>query len=89
MTNLRVTVSGKVQGVFFRANVKKVADVLGVYGWVRNERNGSVSLEAEGPEEMVFKLVDYCHHGPDTAVVEKVSITGGVIVGYDSFEIRE
>lgn len=89
ITNLRVTVSGKVQGVFFRANVKKVADVLGVHGWVRNEHNGSVSLEAEGPEEMVFKLVDYCHHGPDTAVVEKVSITGGVIVGYDSFEIRE
>lgn len=89
ITNLRVTVSGKVQGVFFRASVKKVADVLGVYGWVRNEHNGSVSLEAEGPEEMVFKLVDYCHHGPDNAVVEKVSITGGVIVGYDSFEIRE
>ena len=85
--NLRVTVSGKVQGVFFRASVKKVADTLGVHGWVRNENNGSVSLEAEGVEEMVYKLIDYCHHGPDTAVVEKVSITLGVIVGYDSFDI--
>ena len=89
ITNLRVSVSGKVQGVFFRASVKKVADVLGVRGWVRNEHNGSVSLEAEGEEEMVYKLIDFCHHGPDTAVVEKVSITLGVIVGYDSFEIRE
>ena len=89
ITNLRVSVSGKVQGVFFRASVKKVADVLGVRGWVRNEHNGSVSLEAEGEEEMVYKLIDFCHHGPDNAVVEKVSITLGVIVGYDSFEIRE
>jgi acylphosphatase len=89
ITNLRVSVSGKVQGVFFRASVKKVADILGVRGWVRNEYNGSVSLEAEGEEEMVHKLIDFCHHGPDTAVVEKVSITLGVVVGYDSFEIRE
>ena len=87
--NLRVTVSGKVQGVFFRASVKKVADIVGVKGWVKNEPNGNVSLEAEGEEEMVYKLIDYCHHGPDGAIVEKVSITLGVIVGYDSFDIIE
>ena len=89
INNLRVTVAGKVQGVFFRAGVKQVADIIGVTGWVRNEHNGTVSLEAEGEEEMVFKLIDYCHHGPDGAVVEKVSITQGVVVGYDTFDIRE
>jgi acylphosphatase len=87
--NLRVIVTGKVQGVFFRANVKKVADIIGVRGFVRNEHNGSVYVEVEGEEEMVHKLVDYCHHGPDGAVVEKVSITMGIIVGYDSFEIED
>ena len=87
--NLRATVSGKVQGVFFRASVKKVADVLGIKGFVKNEHNGNVSLEAEGEEEMVYKLIDYCHHGPDNAVVEKVSITLGVVVGYDAFDIIE
>ena len=87
--NLRATVSGRVQGVFFRASVKKVADIIGVKGWVKNEPNGNVSLEAEGEDEMVNKLIDYCHHGPDNAVVEKVSITLGVVVGYDSFEIIE
>jgi acylphosphatase len=86
--NLRVVVAGKVQGVFFRANVKKVADIIGVKGLVRNEHNGTVFVEAEGDDEMVNKLVDYCHHGPDGAKVEKVSITLGVIVGYDSFEIE-
>jgi acylphosphatase len=87
--NLRVVVSGKVQGVFFRHSVKKVADILGVKGFIRNEHNGSVFVEAEGDDEMVNKLVDYCHHGPDNAKVEKVSITLGEIVGYDSFEIEE
>ncbi len=87
--NLRVIVSGKVQGVFFRANVKKVADILGVTGFVRNEHNGSVFVEAEGDDEMVNKLIDYCHHGPDNAKVEKVSITLGEVVGYDSFDIHE
>ena len=86
--NLRVVVTGKVQGVFFRASVKKVADIIGVKGFVRNEHNGSVFVEIEGDEEMVHKMVDYCHHGPDTAVVEKVSITLGTVVGYDSFEIE-
>ena len=87
--NLRVVVSGKVQGVFFRASVKKVADILGVKGFVRNEHNGSVFVEAEGDDEMVNKLIDYCHHGPDNAKVEKVSITLGEVVGYDSFDIQE
>ena len=87
--NLRVTVTGKVQGVFFRASVKKVADILGVRGFVRNEHNGSVFVEAEGEDEMVNKLIDYCHHGPENANVEKVSISLGVIVGYDSFDIEE
>jgi acylphosphatase len=87
--NLRVVVAGKVQGVAFRHHVKKVADILGVRGFIRNEHNGTVFLEAEGEDEMVNKLIDYCHHGPDTARVEKVSITLGVIVGYDSFEIQE
>ena len=87
--NLRVIVTGKVQGVFFRANVKKVADIIGVRGFVRNEHNGSVYVEVEGEEEMVHKLVDYCHHGPEGAVVEKVSITMGIIVGYDSFEVQD
>ena len=87
--NLRVVVSGKVHGVFFRASVKKVADIIGVKGFVRNEHNGTVFVEAEGEDEMVNKLVDYCHHGPENARVDKVSITLGVIVGYESFEIQE
>jgi acylphosphatase len=86
--NLRVTVSGKVQGVFFRANVKKVADIIGVKGFVRNEANGSVFVEAEGEDEMVNKLITYCHHGPDGATVEKVSITLGEVKNYDSFEVH-
>lgn len=87
--NLRVIVTGKVQGVFFRASVKKVADLLGVKGFVKNEHNGTVFVEAEGNDEMVNKLIDFCHHGPENARVDKVSITMGAVVGYDSFKIVE
>ncbi len=87
--NLRVVVNGQVQGVFFRASVKKVADIIGVRGFVRKEANGSVFVEAEGEDEMVNKLIDYCHHGPDGARVDKVSITLGEITGHDSFDIRD
>lgn len=86
---LKVTVKGRVQGVFFRATTKRVADTLGVRGFVKNEPEGSVYLEVEGDDEMVNKVIDFCHHGPDGAMVENVSITLGVWVGYKSFEIRD
>ena len=86
---LRVVISGKVQGVFFRATTKQVADTLGLCGYVRNETNGSVVIEVEGEDEMVNKLIDFCHHGPAGAVVEKVSITLGTESGYVGFEIQD
>ena len=86
---LRVMVKGKVQGVYFRATTKRVADTLGVYGFIRNEPDGNVYLEVEGDDEMVNKIIDFCHHGPDGAVVGKVSITLGNWVGYQGFDIRD
>jgi acylphosphatase len=87
--NLRVTISGKVHGVYFRKSVKMVADIIDVKGYVQNETDGTVTVVVEGDDEMVNKLIDYCHHGPEGAVVEKVSITLGTVQGYSSFEIRE
>jgi len=51
MRHLNIRVSGKVQGVFFRASTKEQADQLGVKGFVRNEPNGDVYIEVEGDEE--------------------------------------
>lgn len=88
LKHLNIKVRGKVQGVFFRASTKQMADLLGVDGFVRNEPDGAVYLEAEGEEEAVFKLVHWCHHGPDNAVVEQVSVTEGEMKSYAGFEIR-
>lgn len=88
LKHLNIKVTGKVQGVFFRASTKQMADLLGVSGFVQNEPDDSVYLEAEGEENMVYKLVHWCHHGPDKAEVEHVSVTEGEIKTYTGFEIR-
>jgi acylphosphatase len=86
--HFNITVRGKVQGVYFRASAKKMADLLGIKGFVRNEADGNVYAEAEGEEEMVIKFIHWCHHGPDNAEVESVSITDGELQSFTSFEIR-
>jgi len=81
-------VSGKVQGVFFRASTEDVAEKLGIKGFVRNEINGSVYIEAEGEEKILKQFVDWCHHGPPHAVVENVSVVEGDVQHYTKFEIN-
>jgi acylphosphatase len=67
-------VSGRVQGVFFRQKTKQKAESLGVNGWVRNLQDGKVEGVFEGEEEAVRALVEYCHHGPPSAMVTNVDV---------------
>ena len=84
-----VFISGRVQGVFFRAYTKDNADKLGVKGFVRNLRDGRVEAVFEGDEEAVKKMIAWCHHGPPAARVEKVDVKFEEYKGeFDSFEIR-
>jgi acylphosphatase len=71
----RVRVYGRVQGVFFRASMKEVAEDLGVDGWVRNMPDGSVEALVSGEEEKVEKILEWCRRGPELARVDKVEIT--------------
>lgn len=82
-----ITVQGKVQGVFFRASTKQMADILGIKGFVRNEPSGDVYIEAEGDEEMLIRFIQWCHHGPEKATVQMVSVCEGTCTGAGSFEI--
>ncbi|GBC69622.1 Acylphosphatase [archaeon HR01] len=70
----RIRVYGLVQGVFFRAHMKSVAEELGLVGWVRNLEDGSVEAYAEGDEAALRKLVEWCHRGPPAARVERVDV---------------
>lgn len=88
MVRMAIHVHGRVQGVFFRASTKDRADQLGVCGWVRNNYDGTVSIEAEGEESFVEKFVAWCHEGPPSAKVERVDVTSLEPLHYKNFEIR-
>lgn len=69
---VHVYISGRVQGVFFRAWVKEQAGKLGLAGWVRNRLDGRVEAVFEGPADQVAKMVRFCHEGPVHARVDTV-----------------
>ena len=81
-----VTVTGLVQGVFFRARCADEAGRLGVRGWVRNEPDGSVRGHFEGDRQAVDALVAWCHDGSPRAEVERVAVAKGVTEGCRTFE---
>jgi acylphosphatase len=70
----RAVVRGRVQGVSFRAHTQMQARRLGVVGWVRNARDGSVELEAQGPAAAVAELLAWCQRGPAAAEVRSVDV---------------
>lgn len=70
--HFNIKVTGKVQGVFFRANTQKEAEKLGLKGFVMNMDDGSVYMEAEGEENKLKVLVEWCKHGPPEARVDLV-----------------
>jgi len=66
---ITIRITGKVQGVFFRAFTKEKADELDIAGFVRNESNGDVYIEAEGEEELLTAFTNWCKQGPRLAIV--------------------
>jgi len=86
MRRIRVIVSGRVQGVSYRASTAKKAGQLGLVGWVRNLSNGDVEIEAEGAQ--VDALLEWCKQGPPHARVDRVDVEELAPAGGDDFEIR-
>ncbi|MFB6266098.1 MAG: acylphosphatase [Halodesulfurarchaeum sp.] len=83
-----VFVSGKVQGVFYRANTREQAQERGIDGWVRNLDDGRVEAVFEGPESDVEKMVEWCHEGSPAARVEDVAVEYEEPAGESGFRIR-
>ncbi len=88
LKHFKIIVSGKVHGVFYRASAKEKADEWDIKGFVRNEPNGDVYIEAEGDEDMLYKFIKWCNMGPDRAKVDQIEAIPGELVGFTVFEIR-
>jgi acylphosphatase len=82
LASFHATVTGIVQGVYFRAFVEEHALALGLTGYVRNvARSGGVEVEAEGDKARLERLVEYLQQGPRAARVEKVDVRWGTYTG--------
>lgn len=87
-TRAHVFVSGRVQGVYYRANTRDRARSLGLDGWVQNLSDGRVEAVFEGPTDAVEEMTEWCHDGSPAANVEDVSVEYEESTGLDGFEIR-
>ena len=86
---LRIRVTGRVHGIFYRASTPREAATLGLVGWVRNCRDGSVEITAEGPQDVCGTLLEYCRTGPPAARVDAIETEWLEATGqFDGFEVR-
>jgi acylphosphatase len=85
---VHVTVTGRVQGVFFRDSCREHARAERVGGYVRNRADGSVEAEFEGPPDPVARMVAWCRRGPSRARVDDVAVTEIAALGETNFRVR-
>ncbi len=74
MEVVHLVIKGKVQGVYFRASARDVANKLAIKGWVKNMPDGNVEVVAEGSKEQLDKFIEWCQHGPKQSQVNEVKI---------------
>ena len=96
LNHLNITLYGKVQGVFLRRTVQHEAERRGISGFVRNETDGTVYIEAEGDVEKITQFVSWLKAGAGSAdggaggdfKITQVDADPGQFKAYDSFEIQ-
>ena len=86
--NIQLTIIGRVQGVGFRYHAVQKASELKIKGYVKNQYDGSVFIEAEGYETELDHYILWCHKGPGFARVERVIQAPGIVKNYSSFSVR-
>jgi acylphosphatase len=84
---ISITITGKVQGVYYRQSAKEKARELGLTGQVKNQPDGNVHITATGTKEQLALFTDWCKKGPPRAVVTGVQITDLPLKLFDHFTI--
>jgi len=87
MKNVHIQIEGKVQHKGFRFTAMQMAYQCGIRGIVRNQKGGSLYIEAEGDDENLEKFISWCRKGPVWAKVEKIIVEDGEFKNYQSFDI--
>ena len=88
MKTIHAIIFGKVQGVFFRDNTQRTAYEHGITGWVRNNADGTVELEASGNEQALQKFQAWLKVGPTKAHVTDIKLNELELKIFDDFKIR-
>jgi acylphosphatase len=84
---VRLVVSGRVQGVWYRGSMEREALRLGVTGWVKNRSDGTVEAVAEGGADAIDELVAWCRKGPPSARVDRVEVHEEAAQGLAGFRV--
>jgi acylphosphatase len=87
MKTVRLIIKGKVQGVFYRAHAKEVADLIGVHGWIKNLSDRSVEITATSTADVLQKFIGWCRQGPPRAVVDEVIVEEAALEEFSGFRI--
>ncbi len=87
MPTVHLLIKGDVQGVFYRASAKKVAEGLGVKGWIKNTKEGNVEALVSGAEEQLIKFKEWCGQGPEKATVTGLEETIQEELSFREFSI--
>ncbi len=87
MKTIHLLIKGKVQGVFYRATAKKVADQLGVNGWIKNTKERDVEVIATGNEEALTEFLNWCKKGSKDSKVTDVVLTTKNPEAFNGFSI--
>lgn len=87
MPTIHLIIKGKVQGVFYRATAKEVADKIGITGWVKNNLTGDVEATVTGTEEQLQQFSNWCKNGPRKAKVTEVITTRHDETIFDGFTV--
>ncbi|MHC1774652.1 MAG: acylphosphatase [Lentimicrobium sp.] len=87
-SNEIIRVYGRVQGVGFRYSAQQTAWAMGICGFVTNETDGSVYIEAEGSSEQIRLFIDWCRKGPSRSIVQDIRHFPGTLMNYTSFKVK-
>jgi acylphosphatase len=86
--HLNITITGRVQGVGFRRAARDQARYMGIKGFVKNNFDETVYIEAEGDDTSINLFVQWCHNGPPFARVEELDVNPGDWKGFTTFETK-